>query len=514
VPTAKRILKKSTDPKKKFCAGPCGKELHRFDDFAPRWGHCEKHKPWDENCKTCQELRAHPTRQPQCYDCDRTRAKKVAEKKAKAKGGKKAPKATAPKKTKTKKKSGALPKQPQPETTTTPPTTTEAPAPEATTTDGGEATKTPAALMVAGDVPTDMHGPLTRTPVAPKRGYAVTLRRRLKTFKRRCHSAARWEKEVRDVQERLAAAKEGESPAKVKAAKMLSTRLVSFQSNLVRARAARTLTETSIRQCVELIQTKTLKCAAVATRHGTKRYEKLLERVDDIVDTAYLQAGGSGASEAFTRIAGRIGNQYGKLVANRVNAETMRTRDRAHAEENAKELRDVGIYKGAAKWNPYHKKGATLATKVFYDVKRELQIRTKADRAIGVLKDAKTNTWQSAALSLDKLTAESTDAEGGFEPFASRYSLRGAKQHVSAAAADEDRKAATDSDVRAALATLSSDDRLIAERVLINQDSRATVAEGMKISVTAVNTRLTLIVDSLRDKLTAYDDAAEGDNEL
>lgn len=71
----------------------CKQTKHRFKSFRPRKSRCAKHKgrgtdaPAD--CKACEELRNHVTRQPRCIDCDSARSAKKA--KAKVKAGKKTP---------------------------------------------------------------------------------------------------------------------------------------------------------------------------------------------------------------------------------------------------------------------------------------------------------------------------------------------------------------------------------------------------------------------------------------
>lgn len=477
-------LPKKPPTKLKQCAGTCQRELDRFDEFAPRWGHCPKHKPWEDGCDDCQYLRSHPTRQPQCYGCDRARAKKAsASKGAKGTGGKRKPKAaTAPKTTKA---------------TTDAPATSEPPASESSA----------ALIAVGAPPPNDSHGPLTRLPSIPKRAIAVRLRRSLATFKNRCDRAAVWEKKVRDTKAKVGTAKTRDDGSLA----VVQARLAGFQVKLGRAITARTFTEKSIRQCAEAMRTRTLTNPAVKTRCGSKPFERLLSLVDDTIDTAYLQAGGSGASDAFSRIVSRTAPHYGKLVALRVRSESMRTGNKQLAEETARALRDEGIYKGAQTWNPNHKSKATLATRCYMPVLRALQIRTKADRAIGVLKDEE-GKWQSGAVSLDALAVaeHGGEAGGSFEPYAERYSLRGCTQHVGAHAQDQDRRVSIISDVTSALDDLDNDiDREIARRIMIVGESRKAVAEGMKCSVTVVNARLQVILDSLRTKLAAYAD--EGD---
>jgi len=71
----------------------CGQSKHRFKSFRPRKSRCVKHKgrgtdaPAD--CKACEELRNHITRQPRCIECDSVRSAKKS--KAKIKAGKKNP---------------------------------------------------------------------------------------------------------------------------------------------------------------------------------------------------------------------------------------------------------------------------------------------------------------------------------------------------------------------------------------------------------------------------------------
>lgn len=85
--TAPKKTREKLAPKQKRCFG-CKQIKHKFKDFKPRWGRCEKHKeqgkPFSEKCKGCAEARGSNIRQPRCVGCDAKRTKKEAPAKAKA----------------------------------------------------------------------------------------------------------------------------------------------------------------------------------------------------------------------------------------------------------------------------------------------------------------------------------------------------------------------------------------------------------------------------------------------
>ena len=447
----------------KKCAGVCGAEKDRIADFAPRWGHCPKHKPWDETCDQCQSLRGLPTRQPRCYECDNVRDKRRKTPKGKGKG-------------KGKGKDEAHEKAPEPEAAIKEPT---------------------AALVPSGTaVAVDAHGPLTRLPFIPKRGIAVHLRRALKALRTRCERVAAWETAVGAAKTRLAAA-QARDDGKLG---LVSERLALAQAKLEAAFLARAFTRTNVDQLVSELKARTLKSRNVKTRFGLARFEQLLRRVDDCVDSAYVQAKGDGASEALARILARIAPHYGKFVARRVRHETMRG-GKQHAEEAARAARDAGIFQGVTTWDPDHKTQATLATHCGWSVMRALQIRTKADRAEGVLKGP--DGWRSGATSLDLLGEPGPQGQdSAYEPYATGYATK-APQKCGAATQDAARREAVKLDVGAALATLDPVDRTIARLLLIEGASRRAVGSAIHLAGTALNTKIQVVLDLLRGQLAA-----------
>jgi len=471
----------------KTCAGVCGQEKDRYSDFAPRWGHCKKHKPWDETCDKCQTLRALPTRQPRCYECD-----KVRDKRRKTPKTPKAPK--KPGKGKGKGKDAA-----KAETSETSETSEAHEAPEKTPEPEATATKEPtAALIPSGTaVAVDAHGPLTRAPFVPKRGIAVHLRRGLKALRNRCKRVAAWENAVGVAKERLAAAQERDD------GKLGQTqeRLAAAQAKLSAALVARSFTRLNVDQLVTELKARTLTSQVVKTRFGFGRFEALLRRVDDIVDSAYVQANGDGSSEALTRIMARVAPHYGVWVAKRVRHETMRG-GKQHAEEAARAARDAAIFRAVTTWDPDHKEQAALSTHCGWSVMRALQVRTKADRAEGVLKGP--DGWRSGATSLD-LVGEPSTGQESYEPYATTYATK-APQKCGAATQDAARREAIALDVGNALTTLGSDDdRTIARLLLIEGLGRKAVGKALHLSGTALNTRIQVVLDALRDQLVSYE---------
>jgi hypothetical protein len=135
--------------------------------------------------------------------------------------------------------------------------------------------------------------------------------------------------------------------------------------------------------------------------------KKLRKHVEHVKGLAYLHAGGQEASDAVQALFPTYRRHHGKYANARVKAGLL-TREDAELRLNA------GILIGLLKWSPLHTSGALPTTRVAWYALRELQLRTRADRAIGVYEIEKgSGNWTKAATSIDGLGGKHADDEGG-----------------------------------------------------------------------------------------------------
>jgi hypothetical protein len=114
----------------------------------------------------------------------------------------------------------------------------------------------------------------------------------------------------------------------------------------------------------------------LAKAQGVSPY--LAEQVENVRDLAFLWEGGIDANDAFERLLDRLGKMSYKHARSKIALGLM-----TKAEANARWR--AGFLTGLLKWSPLHTAGAQLGSRIDRWVFRELQIRTRADRAIGVM---------------------------------------------------------------------------------------------------------------------------------
>ena len=313
----------------------------------------------------------------------------------------------------------------------------------------------------------DRWGPLDRAPLPPKNRGAAVLRRTLETYRR-------WAVQIAECEQQLKA-----DPG---------LRTAQTKLNVLRAKSALTQRRALLlRDCLKarLAQTKDPK-------HG-----RLVAIVEDVLDTAHVQAKTAEASDALQRIVTRVAPRMNKLL----NA---RARYSSHQEgwENALDsavaARDEGIWHGAKTWDHNHPSQASLTTRCYMLVLRNLQVRTRIDRAIGTRK-SKDGKWFGAASTI------SVEIEGDtYEPHGTLSAQRVPVSPLGEAHA-QDHARAVANDVHRALELLDPLDAKIARAMMLEGYTARETAKLLGISVNKVRTRHKEIEDFLYHQLTAYE---------
>ncbi len=217
-------------------------------------------------------------------------------------------------------------------------------------------------------------------------------------------------------------------------------------------------------------------------------------RMEDVLDVALVRTWGPLASDAMTRILDRYRKHHARYAWAKIKAGLM-------DEEEALARLDEGILLGALKWDPIHESEAALSTRCGWFVRRTLQIRTRADRPLGVLEQD--GVWTQGAASLSEIGVSDSDG-APVEQHCVHYTARGCTQNAAAAAADDDARTTLAADLAAALNALDPQDREIVTRVLLERESQAKVAADLGLSKAKLALRLATLIELLRDKLSQY----------
>jgi len=227
----------------------------------------------------------------------------------------------------------------------------------------------------------------------------------------------------------------------------------------------------------------------------------ITRRLDDVVDVALVRMNGKHASDAMTRILERYRSHHARYAWGKIKNGLM-------DEDAALARLDEGMLLGVLKWDPLHASKAALSTRCGWWVRRQLQIRTAADRPLGVYKTDE--GWSSAALSLGALSGGSDHGEGAdagsYDPHATSYAARGCNQRAHAAAADEDRRMSVQQDIRSALGSLSPCDREMIQRVYVDREQQKAVAADLGLTKEQLAGRLKEVVFGLRETLSHYEE--------
>ena len=228
---------------------------------------------------------------------------------------------------------------------------------------------------------------------------------------------------------------------------------------------------------------------------------KLTRRLPDVIDVALVRMNGKRASDAMTRILERYRSHHARYAWGKIKNGLM-------DEDAALARLDEGMLLGVLKWDPLHASKAALSTRCGWWVRRQLQIRTAADRPLGVYKTDE--GWSSAALSLGALSGGSDHGEGAdagiYDPHATSYAARGCNQRAHAAAADEDRRMSVQQDIRSALGSLSPCDREMIQRVYVDREQQKAVAADLGLTKEQLAGRLKEVVFGLRETLSHYEE--------
>jgi hypothetical protein len=135
--------------------------------------------------------------------------------------------------------------------------------------------------------------------------------------------------------------------------------------------------------------------------------KKLAKQIDHIEKLARLHAGGADANAVAPGLLKHLRRYHGKLANQKYSVGLM-------TKEEAESRLDAGNLIGLLKWSPLHKSGAAPGTVAGWWARRELQVRSRADRAIGVY-EIQDGVWSSAAASIENL-ASGSDGDGAFTP--------------------------------------------------------------------------------------------------
>lgn len=211
----------------------------------------------------------------------------------------------------------------------------------------------------------------------------------------------------------------------------------------------------------------------------------LTKHVEDVKQVAAIHAGGHTADEAARKLFPSMRRRHYKFAAKTV-ALGLLSREESDARMNA------GIMIGILKWSPLHKKHAALASVIGWWVLRELQLRTRADRDIGVY-EIEPGVWSKAACSLSGLGGKCSDDEGGgsyvpnMKPVNGDTVVGGGRQRNGTyVAKPEDGPEALRADLTAAIRTLDVSDQKI---ILWVAEGKTIGQIGKELGMTTSETR-------------------------
>ena len=227
--------------------------------------------------------------------------------------------------------------------------------------------------------------------------------------------------------------------------------------------------------------------------------QKLVKQVEHVEKIAFLHAGGDDANAVAPALLEHLSRYHGKFAAAKYSAGLM-TKEEAESRLNA------GNLIGLLKWSPLHESGAAPGTVAGWWAARELQVRSRADRAIGVYEIEK-GVWSSAATSLEGIASSGND--GGFVPnmrALNRDTVVGGGQRRNNATVDSGMPGADSTisiDMQTALSTLPTIDR----HVLLawaDDGKLSHVSEALGITLGEAKRRLNNARLLMQERLAGY----------
>ena len=241
----------------------------------------------------------------------------------------------------------------------------------------------------------------------------------------------------------------------------------------------------------------------LARQPGVSKF--LAKQASDVIDLALLHEGGVAADDACVAILDRYRRRCYKLALAKWTSGLM-------DKESAEARLDEGILIGAKRWTPLHPRKAACGTLVFYAAIRELQIRTRADRAEGVYELPDNQGWSQAAVSYDQIMTRSVDDACKFDPGEDAKvgadGIGGGARHNGHAATGipvqySDETLAVD--LAAAFSQLDPDDvKLITDR-LVEKFSIKKIASARGITTGEATRRIRSAQAKLKDHLSDYE---------
>jgi hypothetical protein len=281
------------------------------------------------------------------------------------------------------------------------------------------------------------------------------------------------------------------------------------------------------RQKLEAFAAKTQKTLAEAQKKPAfhPQLVKKIAVTQDVIDAAPVRAGTSDASVHMEALLERVTPIVMKKVAERVIKGQF-------GEEEAKARMRKGVFIAAQKWEHDHPSGAKLSTVAFQRVRRELQLRTRADRIEGAFQYVNScncqhrqptwvtrldnnercssvclmcgvvkGSWGYHCSSLDAI-GEGSTGEDAFVPHAAHYSA----SYITSSdgeARDAARTTALAADLRDAIGQLPDDECFIAMS-LLEDVTPAEIAVQLNISKAKAVAKIAKVFSALREHLVDY----------
>ena len=244
-------------------------------------------------------------------------------------------------------------------------------------------------------------------------------------------------------------------------------------------------------------------------------HPKLAAQAENVRDLALLHEGGLEANDALGRLLGRFRKMFYKHALAKWKLGLM-------TKEEAEARLDAGILIGLLKWTPLHPKMAKPGSVVGWWAPRELQIRTRADRAIGVMpiyddekerkKGAKPKVvgYTKAAVSYDALSAGNSYDDGTFTPIMSKVSAdeshcgQRRNNKPTTPVPSDDAASALATDLDAAFAMLDADDAAMLRAHLVERKSITKIAAAQGMTESEARRRIRAAQAAMRDHLSDY----------
>lgn len=389
----------------------------------------------------------------------------------------------------------------------------------------------------------DSYGSLTRDPAVPSAPTRILERCQATMFnraKRLANFEARLAEAVRTLDESETEIEELRAAAKVdKAREQLQLRVNELDFTLRRMNMA-----------LVDVEGRTLKNKSVRSREGNAglaRLQAVVDRTEDCLDLAFVQAGGSGSDAALARLIARNSRSvdaafnlvaYGgkpvvtertkdrvdaawvqggtpghdaamRRILDRVRPRTVRLLGKFGSRWDPDEIlvaRDEGIHWGTLKWSS--EGGAALATHCYSWVYRHLEQRTAPEQRIEGRHIKKRINGECVGevthVSLDLVTR----SDDGGTTLAQIATVAPVSTGRRPNALDQVRRHSQQQslqiDVAQALADLDPTSRTIMERIGLRGEAQCDVAEDLSLPLTTLRTMLRRAKAALAEALSDY----------